>query len=103
MYNVIRTNVHKEHPLYAYCLKVTEASKLLYNASLFRVRNRYTGYSKTSLTENESEVAEEVHMLDISRKIKGETKAVLSYNRLEKLLRVTKNPDFFNDDSSNRF
>lgn len=100
MYHAIRTNVYKEHPLYAYCLKVTEASKLLYNASLFRVRNRFTGYSKTSLTENELEVAEEVRLLDASQKIKGDTKELLYYNRLEKLMRVTNNPDFFNDDLS---
>lgn len=100
MYNTVRTIIREEHPLYEYCLKTLEASKSLYNASMFRIRNRFTGYSKASLTENEMEVAEEIRLLEQSHKITGNVKAVISYFQLEKLMRVTNNPDFFNTNLS---
>ena len=92
MYSATRTVIKKGHPLYGYCLDVTSASKRLYNAALFRIRNRFTGSHKTSLTANESEVADELEKLYPD----GGSPAVLSYYTLERLMRVTGNPDFFN-------
>lgn len=95
MYSVTRTIIKKSHPLYGYCLDVTSASKRLYNAALFRIRNRFTGYRKIALTDNELEVLNELNTLSLSGKSKAMTSPVLNYNTLEKLMRVTNNPDFF--------
>ncbi len=95
MYSVTRTVIKKGHPLYGYCLDVTSASKRLYNAALFRIRNRFTGYHKIALTDNELEVLSELNKLALSGKLKATSSSVLNYNTLEKLMRVTKNPDFF--------
>ncbi len=94
MYSVTRTVISKRHPLYGYCLEVTAASKLLYNASLFRIRNHFTGCKKEAPTVNEVFVSDELKALsETGYRVKQS--AVLSYNTLEKLMRVTKNPDFF--------
>ena len=71
---------------------MTSEDKRLYDAALFRIRNRFTGSHKTSLTANESEVADELEKLYPD----GGSPAVLSYYTLERLMRVTGNPDFFN-------
>lgn len=94
MYSVTRTVIKKSHPLYGYCEEVTSASKRLYNASLFRLRNHFTGCKKDTLTKNEALVSDELKALsDTGYNVSSS--AVLSYNTLEKLMRVTDNPDFF--------
>lgn len=49
--------------LYSYCMETTAASKRLYNAALFRIRNRFTGYRKVALTDHELQVLEELDTL----------------------------------------
>ena len=100
IYSVLRTRVSKSHPLYDYCTKTASASKRLYNATLFRIRNRFTGYKKESLSGHELQVADEIHSLEISGSYHGKIKSVFSYNALEKLMRITANPDFFCSDLS---
>ena len=48
MYSVSRIMIKEQHPLYSYCMETTAASKRLYNAALFRIRNRFTGYRKVA-------------------------------------------------------
>lgn len=93
MYSTLRTMITKEHSLYQYCLEAASASKRLYNAALFRVRNRFTGYKKTTLTENEKQVADELDALSRFGLHTGTVKAAFPYIKLEKLMRVTDNPD----------
>ena len=66
----------------------------LYNAALFRLRQTFTGWEKSIRTENEREVFRE---LDLLQQTYPKLKAgrVLSYSVLEKLMRVTGNPDFY--------
>ena len=94
MYSVSRTVIKRSHPLFGYCLDATSASKRVYNAALFRLRNNFTARGKENLTDNEISVADELNTLAASG-YKVRSSAVLSYNVLEKLMRVTENPDFF--------
>ena len=96
MYSASRTVIKKEHPLYKYCLDTALASKRLYNAALFRIRNNFTGRGKEAPTENESLVLKELKALKESG-YNVKSSSVLSYNTLEKLMRITKNPDFFDE------
>ena len=89
---VLTESVHPQE--YALAQRNTLLAKQLYNASLFRLRQTFTGWEKEDRTENEKEVFAELQQLreacpslDIGR--------VLSYRALEKLMRVTRNPDFF--------
>ena len=73
---------------------IERKAKLLYNAALFRIRNIFTGYEKEHRTDNEEDIFCEVHALqDVHPQI--HVRKVISYNHLEKLMRVTENPDFF--------
>lgn len=69
-------------------------SKNLYNAALFRVRQIFTGFDKENRTANESEVFEEVALLENTYP-SVHVRKVISCSHLEKLMRVTNNPDFF--------
>lgn len=80
--------------IYDYCDDLSRKSKLLYNASLFRIRNIFTGYEKEHLTSNEAEVFGEVKLLHESYP-DIHIQKVICYKHLEKLMRVTENPDFF--------
>lgn len=95
MYSVSRIMIKEQHLLYSYCMETTAASKRLYNAALFRIRNRFTGYRKVALTDHELQVLEELDTLWESGIHTEKIKSVLSYGRLEKLMRVTDSPDFF--------
>ena len=80
--------------IYDYCDVLSRKSKLLYNASLFRIWNIFAGYEKEHLTSNEAEVFGEVKLLHES--YPGiHIQKVICYKHLEKLMRVTENPDFF--------
>ena len=68
-------------------------AKNLYNASLYRVRQTFTASKKTSLTTNEQEVANEQALVCKTLGCKPQT--VLTYHRLEKMMRQTNNPDYF--------
>ena len=69
-------------------------AKPLYNAALFRIRQAFTGWDKTDRTDNEKEVFRELDLLKKTYPKLGVGR-VLSYRALEKLMRVTGNPDFF--------
>lgn len=92
MYRTDRIYVNTQHEMFPYFDTLAHKAKNLYNASLFRIRNAFTAHGKTSLTSNEKEVLDELALL------KGQkTYRVLGYMLLERLMRVTQNPDFFAD------
>ena len=92
MYRTDRIYVNVQHEMFPYFDKLAHKAKSLYNASLFRIRNAFTAHGKTSLTSNEKEVLDELALF------KGQkTYRVLGYMLLERLMRVTQNPDFFAD------
>ena len=69
-------------------------AKLLYNAALFRVRQIFTGWDKPVRTDHEKGVFAELDLLH--EKMPGvKVRRKISYNALEKLMRVSENPDFF--------
>ena len=89
---ILSEGVHK--PQYGFADRNSALSKNLYNAALFRLRQVFTGWDKTARTENEEEVFREIGLLKAGYpSIK--VGRVLSYKALEKLMRVTGNPDFF--------
>ena len=93
-YSVAQRVISKKDSIYDYCDDLSRKSKLLYNASLFRIRNIFTGYEKEHLTSNEAKVFGEVKLLHES--YPGiHIQKVICYKHLEKLMRVTENPDFF--------
>ncbi len=92
MYRTDRIYVNTQHEMFPYFDKLAHKAKNLYNASLFRIRNAFTAHSKTNLTSNEKEVLNELALL------KGQKDYyVLGYGLLQRLMRVTQNPDFFAD------
>lgn len=93
-YRVIQCQITPDNLIYDYCDSNARKAKLLYNAALFRIRQIFTGWDKDSHTDNEKEVFVEVDLLQQTYpSIK--VKRVISYSHLEKLMRVTHNPDFF--------
>ena len=90
MYSVVKTCIGKQHCLYDYCSKMTALSKSLYNAALFRLRNYFTAYNKSVITPLEQEVVDEFALLPTP--VKG---SLVSYYSLERVMRLTHNPDFF--------
>lgn len=90
MYRIDRIYVSKQHEMFPYFDELAHKAKNLYNASLFRIRNAFTAHDKVTVTSNEKEVLEELALL------KGQkTYCVLGYGVLQRLMRVTNNPDFF--------
>ena len=67
----------------------------MYNASLFRVRQIFTGWDKSCRTDNEVEIFNELDVLGKSFPNYIPQRKVISYHQLEKLMRATNNPDFF--------
>ena len=90
MYRTDRIYVTENHELYTYLDNFAHKAKCLHNAALFRVRNAFTAHNKTALTANEKEVRDELALL------KGQKSYyVLGYGILQRLMRITNNPDFF--------
>lgn len=81
--------------LYPYFLDQAFLACNLYNASLFRIRQIFTGWDKPCLSDNEAEVFLEVEQLKYACPSIGKISRVISYCHLEKLMRATNNPDFF--------
>ena len=97
MYRVVRTVLkQKKVPgLYEYLEHHMHLSTNLYNAALYRIRQNFTSRKKEHLTENELEVQHEIEeTLELCPHL-SRPKAVLSYRFLERMMRVTDNPDFF--------
>ena len=93
-YKVIQCQIAQDSLIYDYCDSNAQKAKLLYNAALFRIRQIFTGWDKDSRTDNEKEVFAEVALLQQTYP-SVKVKKVISYGHLEKLMRVTHNPDFF--------
>lgn len=95
MYNVSQIIItkHSNQELYEYCDKCSKLAKNLRNATLFRIRQNFMASGKSVLSENEQQVQDEIKLLEAAYPVK--VKKVISYLHLEKLLRVTRNPDFF--------
>lgn len=95
MYSAQHTIVREQkHPaLFAYLDDNSRLAKKLYNASLYRIRQIFTGWDKESRTKNEQEVFDEVKQTEAAYGIT--IRRVISYFHLEKLMRATRNPDFF--------
>ena len=90
MYRTDRIRIGERHELFAYLDDFAHKAKCLHNASLFRIRNTFTAHSKKTLTANETEVQNELALLNGQK-----TYYVLGYGVLQRLMRVTSNPDFF--------
>lgn len=93
MYSALPIIVKGDSPLGLYCEENARRAKNLYNAALFRIRQIFTAYGKDSLTENEKDVMEEVRLMTEAGY--PPVQKVIGYYALERLLRITKNPDFF--------
>ena len=87
-------NKYRYPELYAYLDKHSSLACNLYNASLFRIRQIFTGYAKEKRTPNETEIFMDVRRLE-SAYPSIKVKPFIGYHHLEKLMRVTQNPDFF--------
>ncbi len=96
MYQVTRTVIKKtEYPEYcSYFSALGMFSTNLYNAGLFRVRQNFTIRGKEHPSDLELQVQKEIE-LTVKEKHTKKPKSCLSYEFLEKLMRVTENPDFF--------
>lgn len=92
MYRIDRIYVNTQHEMFPYFDTLAHKAKNLYNASLFRIRNAFTAHGKTNLTSNEKEVLDELALLKGQKDYR-----VLGYGILQRLMRVTQNPDFFAD------
>ena len=66
----------------------------LYNAVLFRIRQVFTGWDKTARTANEAQVFCELEQTEAVYP-KLHIRRVLTWTVLDKVLRVTNNPDYF--------
>ena len=96
MYGILRFHIgrHADPALFDYCMTVTGRSRNLRNAVLFRIRQWFTAYGKEELQPLQKEVIEEVRL---TCEVTGRRlpKKVLNYFFLDKLMRVTENPDYF--------
>ena len=89
MYCIDRIIVKPSDEIYPYLDKTAHQAKLLYNAALFRVRNHFTASGKTVLTANEQEVEDEISLLS------SKPGYVISAYSLQKLMVLTRNPDYY--------
>lgn len=96
MYRVSKTVVKQtEHPeLFFLFNRYVVLATNLYNAGLFRVRQNFTMHGKEVLHPLEQEVKQEIERT-VTGKNLGHPRRSMSYLFLEKLMRVTWNPDFF--------
>lgn len=96
MYCTGKVIIHKakQPALFAYCEEMSRKANSLGNAALFRLRQHFTGRTKDVLTANEQEVADEITLV-VNMTGRQAPKALINYPFLEKLMRLTENPDFF--------
>ena len=94
MYLVTRTIISAQDVLFPYFDENGHKAQALYNAALFRIRQIFIGWDKSVRSENEDGVFTEVSLLETAYP-SIRVKRVISYSHLEKLMRVTENPDFF--------
>ena len=89
MYCVDRIIVRASDKVYSYLDENASRAKLLYNASLFRVRNHFTAAGKAVLTPNEQDVENEMALLPTK------PGRVINAYALQKLMALTHNPDYY--------
>ena len=81
--------------IFSFADRYSKLAKALYNAAIFRIRQVFTGWDKVeNRTPLEQSVFDEIQC---TKKTYGKfsCRRVLSYPSLDKILRATKNPDFF--------
>ena len=97
MHSVVKFHIKENRypKLFEYCTEMSAKSKRLRNAALFRIRQWYTAYGKDQVQRNQQDVIDEVLL---TMKLSGREKPgrVIPYGFLERLMRITKNPDYFN-------
>lgn len=88
----------KDKDLKKYCSKYCQEAKLFKNAVIFRLRQLYFAWIKdyTSLSEHEREVLDEFYTTYDKYSPINKDHMFPTYNQFERMLRNTKNPDFFN-------
>lgn len=111
MRHVLKTQVDKTSDLFEYFETTTKAANNLKNATRFRQRQVLTAVEKdpTALTPNEQEIMDEIArclplMNSVSCNEDGSPKylmpekgkSFLGYHFLDRLMRDSRNPDFFN-------
>lgn len=89
MFCVDRIIVRPCDEAYSYLDDIAKKARLLYNASLFRLRNHFTASGKTALTLNEQGVEDEVSLLP------SKPGRVINAYALQRLMVLTKNPDYY--------
>lgn len=99
IYHTIKTIVNKHESIYPYLEAISLKANNLYNATLFRIRQVYTGLDKdpSVLTDNEKEIFHEIdHLLKVKTNFDRPTKEhpYMSYPFLYHLLYVNQNPDY---------
>ena len=96
MLNAIPMVISKESWKNVFIFAETNSAlaKNLYNAALFRIRQVFTGWDKEHRTDLEQLVCDELAQTKLTYK-SFKPRRVLSYVDLEKIMRATKNPDFF--------
>ena len=96
MYGIVKICItENRYPaLYEYCADMTSLYKNLKNASLFILRQWYTAFGRSNLQPNQIEVANLVQ--DTCRSTgKKKPGRIISYNFIEKMMRLTENPDYY--------
>ena len=96
MLNAIPMVISKEsfEQIFTFAEDNSALAKNLYNASLFRIRQVFTGWNKTKRTDLEQLVFDELKQTEAVYK-SFKPRHVLSYAALDKIMRATGNPDFF--------
>ena len=97
MYKVSKTVISrtKYKDLYGYLETFGRLACALRNAAVFRMRQHITASGKENLSGNEKLVRDEIQ-LTVKTKNTKQPKFLMSYCFMDKLMRVTHNPDFFN-------
>ena len=96
MHRVIRISVSRNRysEIWEYADGIAHLAKNLHNAALFRMRQNYTSLDYDTHTDNQRLVYDEM-MLVMERYPNYHAGSVMSYAFLDKLMRVTDNPDYF--------
>ena len=96
MYGIVKICItENRYPaLYEYCADMTSLYKNLKNASLFILRQWYTAYGRSDLQPNQIEV---VNLVQDTCRFTGKKKPgrIISWPFIEKLMRLTENPDYY--------
>ncbi|MBR0417191.1 MAG: transposase [Firmicutes bacterium] len=90
--NIVDKN--KDTELYFALDSFSRLAKNLSNAAIYRLRQNFTSRGKDVLSPNQKEILSEIDLV-VTALDRPRPKAVISYPFLEKMMRLTENPDFF--------